>query len=186
MTMHKYLAAAATAALLAAPASAQMFGQDAGSDLEYEQFQTGLGSSGYYDAWDANDDANLSEGEFGTGVYADWDANNDRQITEEEFAQGSKRWFGNDFDTAFNDWDADSDGVIDQQDFGENWDSDYYAQWDQNQDSMIDENEFSTGLYNTADLNQDQVITIDEEGWFEGWFDGDDIEAEIHDVGELM
>jgi hypothetical protein len=184
--MHKFLAAAATAALLASPATAQMFGQEAGADLEYEQFQTGLGSSGYYDAWDANSDAGLSENEFGTGVYADWDTDNDRQISEEEFTAGTDRWFGNDFDAAFNDWDSDGDGVINQQDFGQNWDSEYYAQWDRNQDEVLDENEFSQGLYSTADLDQDQVITIEEEGWFEGWFDGDDIEAEIEDVGDVM
>jgi hypothetical protein len=186
MTMHTYLAAAATAALLASPASAQMFGQESGADLDYDQFHTGLGSSGYYDAWDADNDSGLTEGEFGTGVYADWDADNDRQITEQEFTRGSERWFGEDFDTAFADWDSDSDGVIDQQDFGQNWDSDYYAQWDRNQDEMVDETEFSQGLYETADANQDKVITIEEEGWFEGWFDGDDVEAEIKDVGEVM
>jgi hypothetical protein len=58
--------------------------------------------------------------------------------------------------------------------------------WDQNQDEVLDENEFSQGLYSTADLDEDQVITIEEEGWFEGWFDGDDIEAEIEDVGDVM
>ena len=186
MTMHKFLAAAATAALLAGPASAQMFGQEPGADLDFDQFQTGLGSSGYFDAWDADNDAGLTEGEFGTGMYADWDRDNDLQITEQEFTQGSERWFGEDFDTAFSDWDSDGDGVIDQQDFGENWDSDYYAQWDQNQDEVLDENEFSQGLYETADLDQDQVITIEEEGWVEGWFDGDDVEAEIQDVGDVM
>jgi hypothetical protein len=186
MTIRTYLAATATAAFLAVPANAQMFGQEAGADLEYDQFQTGLGSSGYYDAWDADNDAGLSEREFATGMYADWDRNNDRQITEDEFAQGSDRWFGSDFGAAFNDWDADGDGVINQQDFGQNWDSDYYAQWDQNQDGLLDENEFSQGLYSTADLDQNQVITIEEEGWFEGWFDGDDIEAEIQDVGDVM
>jgi hypothetical protein len=184
--MHKLLAAAAAAALIAGPSGAQMFGQEAGADLEYEQFHTGLGSSGHYDAWDADSDAGLTEGEFGTGVYADWDRDNDLQITEDEFAQGSERWFGEDFDTAFSDWDSDGDGVIDQQDFGANWDSDYYARWDQNQDEVLDEKEFSQGLYSAADLDEDKVITIEEEGWFEGWFDGDDIEAEIRDVGDVM
>ena len=185
MTMHKYFAAAATAALLATPVSAQMFGEDHGTDLTQERFQTGFGETGAYGAWDRDDNAMLDENEFATGVYSTWDADNDLRITEREFEAGADRWFGEDFETAFSDWDADGDGVINQRDFAENWDRDYYAEWDVNRDEMLDEQEFGSGVYETADLDSDQVITIEEEGWFEGWFDGDDIEAEIEEVGDI-
>ncbi len=46
--------------------------------------------------------------------------------------------------------------------------------------------EYSQGIYNMSDRDQDLVISIEEEGWFEGWFDGDDIEAEITTVGEVF
>ena len=31
--------------------------------------------------------------------------------------------------------------------------------------------------------HDDHVISVEEEGWFDGWFDGDDAEAEIEEVG---
>ena len=185
MTMHRLLAAAATAALLSAPAGAQMFGEDYGSDLSQDRFQQGLGESGAYGAWDRDDNAMLDQDEFARGVYWSWDADNDQQVTEEEFTAGTDRWFGEDFESAFTDWDADGDGVINQQDFAANWDREYYSDWDTNQDAMLDEQEFGQGVYQTADLDRDQVITVEEEGWFEGWFDGDDIEAEVEEVGDI-
>ena len=38
----------------------------------------------------------------------------------------------------------------------------------------------------TVDLNEDKVLTVEEEGWFEGWFDGDDIEVELDEVGDVL
>ena len=187
MTMHKRLAVSAAAALLATTAAnAQMFGDDYGTDLGYDQFEAGFGETGYYDAWDTDDDAGLTEGEFGSGIYADWDTDNDLQITEEEWQVGTERWYGADYEGNFTEWDADESGFIDQEEFGGGWDSTYYSEWDTDEDSVLNEEEFGTGLYNTADLDQDQVITVQEEGWFEGWFDGDDVEAEIEEVGDVL
>ena len=52
-------------------------------------------------------------------------------------------------------------------------------------DGLIPEDDWGTGLYGRADANRDTVITIEEEEWFEGWFDGDDTQAEIRDAGDV-
>ena len=187
MTFSKHLATTAIAALFATTAAnAQMFGEDYGSDLGYDQFEAGFGETGYYDAWDMDDDAGLTEAEFGQGIYADWDVDNDLQISEEEWSAGTERWFGADWDGDFLEWDADESGFVDQEEFGEAWDPNYYTEWDTDENQLLSQEEFSGGLYNAADLDQDQVLTIEEEGWFEGWFDGDDVEAEIQEIGDVL
>jgi hypothetical protein len=42
--------------------------------------------------------------------------------------------------------------------------------------------EFSRDLYGTADLDANKVITVEEEGWF----DSDDVQAEIEEVGDVL
>ena len=191
MTMHKRLATTAAVAILAATAAqAQLFGDEIGTDLDYDRFNTGFGESGYYDALDRDDDALLNEGEYATGLYADYDRDNDLQITEEEFGLGTNRYFGDAYEGGvFTDYDADQSGYLDQSEFGGFYQSDYrdtYTGLDADADGFLNADEYGTGLYGAADVNQDQVITIDEEGWFEGWFDGDDVEAEVEEVGDIM
>lgn len=159
---------------------------DGNLELTDKEFAEGFAETGTYDAWDRDETAGLSEGEFATGVFSRWDRDNDLQITEEEYAVGSEQWYGADYATPFADYDTDDSGYIDTTEFGENWDSDYYAEWDADTDGLLTEDEYTTGLYETADVNDDYVITVEEEGWFEGWFDGDDVEAEIQEVGDVL
>ncbi len=185
---------AAMAAMLAVPAAVHAqdswsntdWDSDSNMELNESEFNAGLSESGTYNAWDSDETAGLSEGEFATGMYSDWDADNDRQISEEEFNAGSERWYGSDYEGTFANYDTDESGFVDTNEFGSSWDNDYYAGWDTNDDSLLDENEFNTGVYGTVDTDDDKVVTIEEEGWFEGWFDGDDVEAEIRDVGEVL
>ncbi|MEI4263644.1 hypothetical protein [Roseovarius sp. D0-M9] len=158
---------------------------DGNLELSSREFQTGFAETGTFDAWDRDGDAGLNEGEFATGMFADWDTDNDLEITEEEYDIGAERWYGADYNTPYTDWDADGSGNIDRTEFGAAWDNDYYTQWDADGDSLLSEDEYSTGIYNSADLDADQVITVEEEGWFEGWFDGDDVTAEIEEVGDV-
>ncbi|MCR8827917.1 EF-hand domain-containing protein [Pseudosulfitobacter koreensis] len=159
---------------------------DGTAGLTSDEFNAQFATTGTYDAWDRDDVVGLNEGEFATGMYANWDADNDMQITEDEYTAGANRWYGPDYATPFNDYDVDSSGYIDRTEFGNAWDNEYYSTWDTDADGTLTEDEFSTGTYNTADVNSDMVVTIEEEGWFEGWFDGDDIEAEIQEVGDVM
>ena len=88
----------------------------------------------------------------------------------------------------FASYDADDDGFLNQQEFGQFYGTDYTARYDEldtDDDEMLTETEYTTGLYDSADLDDDQVVTIEEEGFFEGWFDGDDVEAELRDVGQV-
>ena len=185
MRIKHFMASAAAALLVSAAANAQMFGDTYGTDLDYDTFNTGLGESGIYDAWDRDDEVGLNDREFATGVFADWDRDNDLQITEEEYGLGTERWYGADYDRGFTDYDLDTSGYIDREEFGGGWDNEYYTTWDTDADGLLTEDEFGTGLYGRSDVNEDMVITVEEEGWFEGWFDGDDVSAEIEEVGDV-
>ncbi|TFL17065.1 hypothetical protein [Jannaschia formosa] len=179
-----------TALLLAGAATAQVFGPTYGTDLDRDTFGTGFQSTGYYNAVDINDDTYVDQNEFSTGLYSSYDMDNDLQITEDEFQTGYTNWWGTDgYDTTWYDtYDVDSSGYLDQSEFGQFYGDeygDYYAELDVNDDDLLTEDEYTTGVYNAADLDRNAVISIEEEGWFEGWFDGDDIEAEIESVGPV-
>lgn len=159
---------------------------DGNLELTDREFATGFAETGTFDAWDRDDTVGLSEGEFATGVFHSWDRDHDLQITEEEYSVGAERWYGADYDTPFTDYDLDTSGYIDRNEFGSAWDDEYYAGWDTDNDALLTEDEYTTGVYGTADLDSNLVISVEEEGWFEGWFDGDDVEVEIEEVGDVL
>ena len=159
---------------------------DGNLELSDQEFREGFGQSGTYEAWDRDRSGGLNEGEFATGMFSRWDADDDMQITQEEYRAGTERWYGADYDADFGRFDADGSGSVDRAEFGRNWDSEYYNEWDADDDANLTQDEFDTGVYGTADANNDMVISIEEEGGFEGWFDGDDIEAEIEQVGDVL
>jgi len=187
--MKTFAFATAAALLLASAATAQMFGDTYGSDLDSDRFNTGFGETGYFDALDRDNDGMLNESENATGLYRNFDMNRDLQITEQEYTAGSHRYYGADREMApFTDYDTDGSGFLSQNEFRPLYDSGYnddFVSYDGDGDGMLTSEEYSTGLYNRADVNQDKVITIEEEGWFEGWFDGDDITAEVETIGEV-
>jgi hypothetical protein len=186
----KKLMLTTTAAILAAgAASAQMF-TGYGSDLDLDTFNSGFAESGYYDALDTNRDTMLDRSEFATGLYADYDRNADSLVDADEYRMGTERYFGADAydEDRIATYDLDGDGMLNQQEFGTYYgENDFlgYDEYDMDGDGMLNNAEYSEGLYGRADLNRNQVIEIEEEGFFEGWFDGDDIEAEITSVGEV-
>ena len=191
MTTRNLFTATAAAALLGATAaSAQMLSDTIGADYDYDRFNEGFASTGYYDGLDMDGDSMLSENEYATGLYADYDRDNDVMISEEEFVLGNDRYYGEGLYEGglFADYDADADGFLTQREFGSFYGTEYtplFAGQDVDRDGMLNAEEFSTGIYRTADLDQDQIITVEEEGWFEGWFDGDDIDVEVREIGEV-
>lgn len=187
--MTKFALTTTAALIVAGSASAQMFGGTYGSDLDMDRFGEGFASTGYYGALDRNDDAMLDNREFSTGLYRTYDRDRDLQITPEEFETGYGRDLGEDYDASmFETYDADASGVLTQEEFGTFYGErygDYYSSYDADADGMINEQEFGEGVYRSADRNQDMQITVEEEGFFEGWFDGDEIDAEIEQVGDV-
>lgn len=184
------LAFTTTAALLlTGAASAQMFGDAYGTDLDAGTFNTGFGETGYYNALDRDGDTMLNESEYATGLYRNFDMDRDLRITEDEYLTGSTRYRGADYDAMpFTDYDTDASGYLSQNEFRPLYDTGYnddFVSYDGDGDGMLTSDEYSSGIYNRADRNQDTVISIEEEGLFEGWFDGDDIEAEIEQVGDV-
>ncbi len=190
----KTLRAVALTSALALPAAATAqatwtysdWDNDGNLEVSDQEFQTGFAETGTYNAWDSDETVGLSEGEFATGVYSSWDTDNDLQLTEQEYMTGTQNWYGDEYNTAFSDWDTDTSGYIDTNEFGAGWDNTLYSDYDTDSDALLTEDEFNTGVYSSADLDQNEVITVEEEGWFEGWFDGDDVEAEIEQVGDVI
>jgi|GEM_PF-2271712 len=187
--MKMFVLTTATALLLAGTASAQMFGDTYGTDLDTNRFNSGLNETGYYNALDRNKDSRLDQSENATGIYRTFDRDRDLRITEDEYTMGTLRYHGADYEmTPFTDYDSDGSGYISQNEFRPLYDSGYhddFVSFDGDGDGMLTSDEYSNGIYGRADANQDKVITVEEEGWFEGWFDGDDIEAEIKSVGDV-
>jgi hypothetical protein len=188
--MTRSVLATLLATSMALPAAAQMLGPDYGTDYDRDTFNTGFMETGYYDAIDTDDDELISTNEYSTGLYADYDMDGNSEISDTEFENATDRYMGaGAYDAnTFGTYDADGSGYLDQQEFGSYYGDNmtqYYSGMDTDQSGYLDYNEYSTGLYDAADVNQDRVISIEEEGWFEGWFDGDDIEAEIETVGEV-
>ena len=88
----------------------------------------------------------------------------------------------------FSDYDANADGVLDQSEFSPFYETaytSYYDDLDTDADGFLSEDEYSTGLYGAADRDSNLRVSIEEEGFFEGWFDGDDITAEVERVGPV-
>ncbi|MBM2576629.1 hypothetical protein JQC91_09965 [Jannaschia sp. Os4] len=188
--MTKLMTALVATAALSAPAAAQVFGPTYGTDLDYDTFNTGFGETGYYTALDRDEDGLLSQSEYSTGLYADFDRDNDRLISADEFEMGYGRYMGTDtYDASmFDTYDADGDGMLMQSEFGTFYGEGYADTWatiDADADGFLSTDEYSTGLYNAADLDRDQVLTVEEEGFFEGWFDGDDITVEVQEIGDV-
>ncbi|CUH30964.1 EF hand [Jannaschia seosinensis] len=190
--MKMFFTTTAAAALLATAASAQMFGADYGTDLDRTTFDEGFQSTGYYDAVDRDDNMMIDRSEYATGLYRSYDTDRDLEISRDEFETGYDRdmgMSGQAYDASmFDTYDADASGTITQDEFGGYYGdtyTPYYDEMDVNADEMLDQDEYTTGLYEAADRNEDMVISIEEEGFFEGWFDGDDIEAEIESVGDV-
>ena len=192
MTIMKTFALTTAAAALigASAASAQVFGDEIGTDYGYDGFERGFAETGYYDALDRDGDEMLSENEYATGLFTDYDRDADMMVSEDEFATGTQRYMGDAYDGGqFADYDANADGMVDRSEFRNFYGTEYtsmYTGADGDADGMLNRDEYGSSVYNTADADRDQVITIEEEGFFEGWFDGDDIEARVREVGDLM
>lgn len=184
MTLRTTLAGTAIAALIASPAAAQMLEGDYQTE---DQFINAYADTEHFEAWDQNDDAYLDHDEIATGLYTDWDTDNDGRLTQSEFDQGVSDWFDGDgvIDDEFAEWDADGDGYVGESEFSENWSEVEMTNWQDDGDGRYTEEEFASNVYNTADLDGNYRIDIEEEGFFEGWFDGDDVEAEIERIGPL-
>jgi hypothetical protein len=189
--MKTFALTTSTAILLAGAATAQMFGPDYGTDLDTTRFSEGLAGTGIYEIIDINEDQYIDRDEYGYGLYADYDLDGDSEITDTEFERGYTRYRGDSevYDAnMFSQYDADESGYLDYTEFdgyyGDNEDF-YFSGADMDMDERLDFNEYGTGLYNAADYDENQVLTIEEEGFFEGWFDGDDLEAEIQSLDEV-
>lgn len=111
----------ATPALAAEPYD----GWDSNSDsqLDMNEYRTGLDKAGVFDKWDADKNGTLSETEFnenigdnttafnerfGENAYADWDADDNNELSEDEF-----------YENSYAAYDADSDKVIEEPELGD-------------------------------------------------------------------
>lgn len=185
----KFITATAAAALLATTASAQMLSDTIGTDYDFDTFDRAYAANGVYDGLDQDGDTLLGENEFRSGMYADYDRDRDVMISQSEFDEGNVRYYGDTYaGSDFATYDANTDGMLDQNEFSGFYGTEYterFSGYDADADGMLNSREFNTKLYETADMNRDAVITVEEEGFFEGWFDGDDITARVREIGPI-
>lgn len=143
---------------------------DGNLELTEREFTEGARQAGVYSDWDADASGDVSEDEFYDGVFSSWDADDDGTITENEFASAGQGWFEDDELSSFDAWDTNDDGVLEQDEFDTVANNtEVYGSWDADADAAVDEDELYTGLYDTADYDDDEVVTEEDDGWFD-WF----------------
>lgn len=156
-------------ALAAAEWTYSDFDSDGNLELTEQEFTTGLSDNDVFSDWDSDGNSELSDDEFYDGVFSSWDEDDDGIVTENEFYTAGDGWFEDDEYSEFSAWDSDGDGEITDTEFEEaTADSGLFEDW-AGDDSVIGEDELYDGLYDTADLDDDDVIEEDEDGWFD-WF----------------
>lgn len=165
------LALGLSTAITAFPTMAQEAAWDANADgeLSVEEFSTGFADTGLYSEWDADGSGSLEVSELREGFYNIHDDNGDGIISEEEWDDGV-------FETDFQEWDENGDAQLDQEEFTNVFEG-TVGDWDAEGDGNLTENEFSEGVFDTYNLDDDEVLTADEFGSLpgdlgeEGWFD---------------
>lgn len=170
----RFTSFASTAAALALGGGAAMadwdeagWDRDANAALDREEFDAGMADRGVYQRMDARADGVLDSDEFYGGVFDLWDDDDDLAVNEDEFGATGADWYGEmEEHGEFDAWDANADGVIGEDEFGERaGGSGLYEAWG-GTDGLA-EDEFHGGVYDTADLDDDDVIGSDEGGWFD-------------------
>lgn len=149
---------------------------DGNLELTEREFTTRATELGLYDEWDVDNDDLLDEDELYGGLYDTWDLDGDGLIGEDEFGESVERWF-TETDYDFAAWDADDDGFLDEDEFrAAIAETGLYDTWIGDAEG-IGEEQFYSGYYEVADLDDDDVLTEDEFGWFEDTL-GTDVAAE--------
>lgn len=62
------------------------FDTDGDGVLSADEWNAGFGGTAWWDDFDANDDAFVSEAEWDSGLFAEWDTDDDAMISEDEFS----------------------------------------------------------------------------------------------------
>ena len=172
-------ALAASAALAGSGALAQVV--DAWDDnddglLDEAEFSQGLLDAGVFDEWDVDDDDLVGSDEFAEGVYGLWDTDGDGELTIDEWDNAVDRWFSEDaVNLSVEAWDENGNGAISLAEFAAGLAAtDLFARFDVGaEEGVLAEDELASGLFDVADLDDDDAVDVDEDSW-------------LTDVGEFL
>ena len=170
--MHTRIAAlAASAAVVGTAGFAQVVDRwdvDADGVLDETEFREGFLATGAVDGWDADDDGFLGPDEFADGLYELWDTSGDGELSVNEWDDGVDAWFGEELvDLRVEEWDEDSDGVISRFEFAETFVATHpFDRFDAvDADGLLGEDDFTAGIFDAADLDDDDAIGPAEDDW---------------------
>lgn len=183
---------ALSVALAATPARAAEWFDEWDTDdsgvLDAAEFRAGFGNAGLFERWDGDDDQRLGPEELASGLYGLWDADENGELSVEEWDRAVDRWFGErDVNLSVALWDNDGNGVISREEFAQGLArTDLFARFDADNDALLAQDELVGGLFDTADVNDDEAFEEDEDGLFSGildaLFDAEEDEAAVDGV----
>ena len=166
-------ALAAATALSHGPATAQgleTWDADASGTISETEFADGFRGVGLFSDWDADGDGLIGSSELAAGLYGFWDANGDGDLSVAEWDSAVDFWFGeDDVNLAVSAWDADGDGVISEFELADALgDAELLARLDSDEDDLLDESELSAGLFGLAGGDDDDALSVEEDGLLTG------------------
>ncbi|GGK54637.1 EF-hand domain-containing protein [Salinarimonas ramus] len=124
------------------------------------------GREGLFETFDADADGALAPVEFRDGLYATWDRDDDGALSVSEWDRGVDAWFGeDDVELEVGQWDDDRNGTIEPEEFAEGLDeTGLFAGLDASDDALLDDEELYGGVFDRADIDEDEELDEDEGG----------------------
>lgn len=98
--------------------------------------------------------------------FGSWDANGDGYLDEQEFGAGMSE------SGVFSAYEEDDDGVIGEEEWNAIGTDITWDEWDSDGEYGLTEDEFGTSLYDSADVDDDNLVSEGEwaDAQDEGWF----------------
>jgi hypothetical protein len=162
---------ASTALAVASAATAQTVDAwDADGDgmLDEGEFRANFSDGSTFGQWDRDGDGQIGSGEFADGLFRAWDLDDDGTLSIDEWDASVDLWLGeSDVDLSAQAWDEDGDGEISRREFTATLQAtDLFgrAELDDDADELLDEDEFTAGIFDLVDIDGDAVAGEQEEG----------------------
>ena len=165
-TSYSTLAALFVSALLLSSCGMEYERWDKDGDgIDPAEFAATLAATGYFDAWDGDNDNFLNESETYNALFVAMDANENDRLSFEEWAvlrEFNQEEIDQEFGE-FSSWDADSSGYVERIELINGLEGNrMYSDMDINNDMLLTEAEFATGLFNAWDRSNDERIDREE------------------------
>lgn len=137
---------------------------DRNAELTEDEFNEGFASASSYGDWDADDNDLLDDDEFAGGFFTLWDRDRSGALEEGEWNENGPMWYGDAWDeNVYTDWDADASGTLTEDEFAEGIGDEggLFHSWDLDGDGLT-VGEYHSFLFNAWDTDRNGILTREE------------------------